>query len=119
MRRPSNYDGAAALLLGPVVPDPTLRLGHLTMCKTVVEDSWSKVFVGGLPSDWSDDQVRRLGVCAFPLHVAAGCWAFLSAHDAFGAVSQSLNFMFLHALSLPCAWPFQQLVSHCHRSRSC
>jgi hypothetical protein len=59
VRRPSNYDGAAALLLGPVAPDPGLALGHLTMCKTVVEDSWGKVFVGGLPSDWSDEQVGR------------------------------------------------------------
>ena len=70
IRRPSNYDAAAALLLGPAVPDPTLALGHLAMCKTVVEDSWSKVFVGGLPSDWTDEQVRRL--CAV-LHVGVEC----------------------------------------------
>jgi hypothetical protein len=57
VRRPSNYDAAAALLLAPAGPDPTLRLGHLAMVKTVVEDSWSKVFIGGLPSDWTDDQV--------------------------------------------------------------
>jgi hypothetical protein len=65
IRRPSNYDAAAALLLGPAAPDPTLVLDHLKMCKTVVEDSWSKVFVGGLPSDWTDDQVGGLGGLAW------------------------------------------------------
>lgn len=32
----------------------------LTMCKTVVEDTWNKVFIGGLPCHYTDDQVRAL-----------------------------------------------------------
>ena len=60
VRRPSNYDAAAALLLGPPAPDPTVDVRHVKVCRTVVEDSWQKVFVGGLPSDWTDDQVKEL-----------------------------------------------------------
>ena len=56
--RPSNYVASDALLLGPVVPDPTLSTAHLEMCKTVVEDSWNKVFIGGLPCSYGEDQVR-------------------------------------------------------------
>lgn len=30
------------------------------MCKTVVEDTWAKIFVGGLPCHFSDEQVKEL-----------------------------------------------------------
>ena len=60
MRRPSNYDASASLLLGPQGPDPSMDTSSLAICRTVVDDSWNKVFVGGLPSDWGDDQVKEL-----------------------------------------------------------
>jgi hypothetical protein len=44
------------------------------MIKTVVEDSWAKVFVGGLPSDWTDDQVGLLAGCGGD---ASGVWCQL------------------------------------------
>lgn len=57
VRRPSNYDANTAIMLGPVTPDPTMDTSTLNICKTVVEDSWNKIFIGGLPSDWGDEQV--------------------------------------------------------------
>jgi RNA recognition motif. (a.k.a. RRM, RBD, or RNP domain) len=60
VRRPSNYDTNVAVCLGPVVPDPTLELSTLDICRTVVEDSPHKLFVGGLPCDWSEEQVKEL-----------------------------------------------------------
>jgi hypothetical protein len=32
----------------------------LPMCKTVVEDTWNKIFIGGLPCHYTDEQVRQL-----------------------------------------------------------
>lgn len=29
----------------------------LPMCKTVVEDTWNKIFIGGLPCHYTDEQV--------------------------------------------------------------
>eukprot|EP01025_Chloroclados_australasicus_P059432 TRINITY_DN7514_c0_g1_i1.p2 TRINITY_DN7514_c0_g1~~TRINITY_DN7514_c0_g1_i1.p2 ORF type:complete len:462 (+),score=68.21 TRINITY_DN7514_c0_g1_i1:293-1678(+) len=60
IRRPSNYDPVAALMLGPANPDPTIDNSNLDICRNVVEDSPSKLFVGGLPCDWSEDQVKEL-----------------------------------------------------------
>ncbi|KAF8061126.1 MPC1 [Scenedesmus sp. PABB004] len=60
IRRPSNYCAADALALGPATPDPSLVTVHLPMCKTVVEDSWNKIFVGGLPCAFTDEQVKEL-----------------------------------------------------------
>ena len=45
-------------MLGPPDPDPTMDLTALDIVKTVVMDSPNKLFVGGLPCDWSEDQVR-------------------------------------------------------------
>jgi hypothetical protein len=46
----------------------------LTMCKTVVEDTWNKIFIGGLPCHYTDEQVRGLagGGAALPLHRRTG-----------------------------------------------
>lgn len=60
IRRPSNYDLATALMLGPTTPDPTIDTSHLHMCRTTVEDSPHKLFVGGLPCDWNEEQVKGL-----------------------------------------------------------
>lgn len=60
IRRPSNYDIATAIMLGPVLPDPTMDTSQLDICKTVVDDSPNKLFVGGLPCDWTEDQVKEL-----------------------------------------------------------
>jgi splicing factor U2AF subunit len=51
---------ATALLFGPVDPDPAVDTSTLAICRTVVEDTWDKIFIGGLPSDWGDDQVKEL-----------------------------------------------------------
>ncbi len=64
VRRPSNYDASTAIMLGPVLPDPTLDTSSLDICRTVVEDSWNKIFIGGLPADWGDEQVIGLAALA-------------------------------------------------------
>lgn len=33
----------------------------LPMCKTVVEDTWNKIFIGGLPCHYTDEQVSKRG----------------------------------------------------------
>lgn len=45
-------------MLGPVQPDPTMDTTQLEICRTVVEDSPHKLFVGGLPCEWTEDMVR-------------------------------------------------------------
>eukprot|EP00879_Flechtneria_rotunda_P003535 GHRR01003767.1.p1 GENE.GHRR01003767.1~~GHRR01003767.1.p1 ORF type:complete len:822 (+),score=334.64 GHRR01003767.1:175-2640(+) len=60
IRRPSNYNTADAAALAPSIPDPTVDTSHLPMCKTVVEDSWNKIFIGGLPCNYTDEQVKEL-----------------------------------------------------------
>ena len=59
VRRPNNYDVNVAVMLGPTEPDPTMDLSQLDIVKTVVQDSPHKLFIGGLPCDWNEDQVRR------------------------------------------------------------
>ena len=58
IRRPNNYDPTFALFLGPSEPDPTMNLESLDIVKTIVQDSPNKLFLGGLPCDWAEDQVR-------------------------------------------------------------
>lgn len=60
IRRPSNYDINTAIMLGPTTPDPTIDTSKLDICRTVVEDSPHKLFIGGLPCDWTDEQVKDL-----------------------------------------------------------
>lgn len=36
---------------------PSRTPSDLSMCKTVVEDTWNKVFIGGLPCHYTDEQV--------------------------------------------------------------
>eukprot|EP01025_Chloroclados_australasicus_P057098 TRINITY_DN7106_c1_g1_i2.p1 TRINITY_DN7106_c1_g1~~TRINITY_DN7106_c1_g1_i2.p1 ORF type:complete len:551 (-),score=79.64 TRINITY_DN7106_c1_g1_i2:2099-3751(-) len=60
IRRPSNYDENSAVMLGPLSPDPTVDSAGLDICRSVVEDSPNKLFVGGLPCDWTEDQVKEL-----------------------------------------------------------
>jgi len=57
IRRPNNYDINVSLMLGPTDPDPTMDVSQLDIVKTVVQDSPHKLFIGGLPCDWSEDQV--------------------------------------------------------------
>lgn len=75
IRRPSNYDGEAALVLGPSTPDPTVDISQLDICRTVVEDSPHKLFVGGLPCDWTEDQVRCTVSLQIPLLWQRFTWA--------------------------------------------
>ncbi|GIL64359.1 hypothetical protein Vafri_18335, partial [Volvox africanus] len=60
VRRPSNYDVATAVMLGPIASDPTIDLSQLEICRTVVENSPHKLFVGGLPCEWGEDMVKEL-----------------------------------------------------------
>lgn len=57
IRRPNNYEPDVCIMLGPPEPDPTMDLTALDIVKTVVMDSPNKLFVGGLPCDWSEEQV--------------------------------------------------------------
>lgn len=68
MRRPNNYDINVAVMLGPTDPDPTMDVSNLDIVKTVVQDSPHKLFIGGLPCDWTEDQVRM-----YTTAVAACC----------------------------------------------
>lgn len=64
IRRPNNYDVTLALMLGPTDPNPAMevgaRMGGLEVVKTVVQDSPHKLFIGGLPCDWSEEQVKEM-----------------------------------------------------------
>ncbi|KAK9901213.1 hypothetical protein WJX75_000532 [Coccomyxa subellipsoidea] len=60
VRRPNNYDINVAVMLGPTDPDPTMDTSNLDIVKTVVQDSPHKLFIGGLPCDWTEDQVKEL-----------------------------------------------------------
>ena len=66
IRRPNNYDINVAASLGPTEPNPTINLTELDMVKTIVQDSPNKLFIGGLPCEWSEDQVS--------LPVFHWCW---------------------------------------------
>jgi hypothetical protein len=57
IRRPNNYEPDVCIMLGPPDPDPTMDLTALDIVKTVVLDSPNKLFVGGLPCDWTEEQV--------------------------------------------------------------
>jgi splicing factor U2AF subunit len=46
------------MMLGPTTADPTMDLSALDIVKTVVVDSPNKLFVGGLPCEWAEDQAR-------------------------------------------------------------
>lgn len=60
IRRPSNYDASVAICLGPTEPNPSMDLSGLSIVRTVVQDSPHKLFVGGLPCDWNEDQVKEM-----------------------------------------------------------
>lgn len=60
IRRPNNYDVNMAIMLGPTEPSPALDLAGLEIVRTVVADSPHKLFVGGLPCDWTEDQVKEM-----------------------------------------------------------
>lgn len=67
IRRPNNYDANLAIMLGPTEPSPVLDLSGLEIVRTVVADSPHKLFVGGLPCDWTEDQVKEMLVPFGPL----------------------------------------------------
>ena len=57
IRRPNNYDYNIAVTLGFTEPNPVIDLNQLEIVRTVVQDSPNKLFVGGLPCEWTEDQV--------------------------------------------------------------
>lgn len=59
------------MMLGPSVPDPTIDLRGLIISKQAVEAAayaqqgryernWNTLYVGGLPMEWGEQQVRKL-----------------------------------------------------------
>jgi hypothetical protein len=73
IKRPSKYDAHTAMMLGPDKPDPTIDLRGLVMVKQAgagavgemgmpitgrYERNWNTLYVGGLPMDWGEMQVR-------------------------------------------------------------
>ncbi|DBB00532.1 TPA: hypothetical protein ACH3X3_002231 [Trebouxia sp. C0006] len=59
IRRPNNYDYNTAVTLGFTEPNPVIDLNQLEIVRTVVQDSPNKLFIGGLPCEWSEDQVKE------------------------------------------------------------
>lgn len=57
------------MMLGPSVPDPTIDLRGLIISKQAdvsnptqqgrYERNWNTLYVGGLPLEWGEDQVRK------------------------------------------------------------
>ena len=47
-------------MLGPIEPSPGLDLAALDIVRTIVQDSPHKVFIGGLPCDWTEEQVTEM-----------------------------------------------------------
>ncbi|CAL5222289.1 g4628 [Coccomyxa viridis] len=65
VRRPNDYNPAAAAALGPAVPNPTLNLLAIGlhpggMNAGTLIDAAERIFVGGLPYYLTDDQCREL-----------------------------------------------------------
>jgi len=60
IRRPHDYNPQAAQSLGPMLPSPTMNLAALRVVGTQVEDGPNKIFIGGLPTGLTEDQVREL-----------------------------------------------------------
>ena len=50
-------------MLGPADPSPALDLAGLEVVRTAVVDSPHKLFLGGLPCDWTEEQVSGGLVC--------------------------------------------------------
>ena len=76
IRRPNNYDYNIAVTLGFTEPNPVIDLNQLEIVRTVVQDSPNKLFIGGLPCEWSEDQVshawdRINSECVYVNHTGA------------------------------------------------
>lgn len=133
VRRPNNYDPNAALMLGPPDPNPTMDLSELRIVRTVVLDSPNKLFVGGVPCEWTEEQVWGLwvGVCGWGsgVHADGGC--------VFSRCVECMSlFLHNHAQSYPiihnhtlcryivdtvhaCIHILYIRIMHVYRSRSC
>ncbi len=76
VRRPHDYNPAAAKLLGPTEPSPRINLALLGVVNTLVEDGPNKVFVGGLPGYLSEEQVGgvEVGRGTTPGRTSDGSW---------------------------------------------
>ena len=74
IRRPNDYNPSAVPQTGQ--PVPVLNLGALGVVGTTVPDSENKIFIGGLPYNLDDDQVKELLQAFGPLR----CWLCTSMH---------------------------------------
>ena len=74
IRRPNNYDYNIAVTLGFTEPNPIIDLNQLEIVRTVVQDSPNKLFIGGLPCEWTEEQVSQALHPKSPLHrTQQGC----------------------------------------------
>lgn len=62
VRRPNDYDPAAAASLGPSVPNPALNLNAVGLRSSGISitDANERIFVGGLPYYLTDEQCHEL-----------------------------------------------------------
>lgn len=62
VRRPNDYNPAAAAALGPSVPNPNLNLAAIGLQPggACITDAHERVFVGGLPYYLTEEQCREL-----------------------------------------------------------
>eukprot|EP00775_Hariotina_reticulata_P003165 gene3165-3443_t len=68
IKRPSKFEPEVALMLGPQMPDPSIDLAALGIAKNEermgpevpgrYERNWNTIYVGNLPHDWSEPQVK-------------------------------------------------------------
>ncbi|XP_002988434.2 splicing factor U2af large subunit B [Selaginella moellendorffii] len=60
IRRPSNYNPEHAMLFGSSQPSPSLRLDKVGLVYRAHADGPDRIFIGGLPYEWGDAEVRQL-----------------------------------------------------------
>lgn len=62
VRRPNDYNPAAAAHLGPSVPNPSLNLGAVGLSSglSTISDANERIFIGGLPYYLTEEQCREL-----------------------------------------------------------
>ena len=61
VRRPNDYNPALAAALGPTTPNPDLKLEVLGLTPGAnAADGPDRIFIGGLPYFFSEDNVREL-----------------------------------------------------------
>eukprot|EP00192_Tetraselmis_astigmatica_P004420 CAMPEP_0117657448 /NCGR_PEP_ID=MMETSP0804-20121206/5336_1 /TAXON_ID=1074897 /ORGANISM="Tetraselmis astigmatica, Strain CCMP880" /LENGTH=493 /DNA_ID=CAMNT_0005463903 /DNA_START=90 /DNA_END=1573 /DNA_ORIENTATION=- len=62
VRRPNDYNPTAAAQLGPSVPNPNLNLAAIGLqgVTSTAADGPDRIFIGGLPYYWAEEQCKEL-----------------------------------------------------------